>query len=354
VTDGKVRQVIAMLQLKPENAHVYILPVRSAQNANFDTLAASLHWVIRMLSIVVPIYNEEPVILPLYDRLTKVLEPLDRTYEIIFVDDASTDQGFELLANLVKTDSRLKALRLRRKFGSTAAVAAGFEEAEGEVVVAFDGGPRHHPEDIPRLLRKLEEGYDIVSGWRERPAGFVNRTITRFCGGATLKVYRAEISKDVNLYGELYRFPQLMAGFYGARVGEVLVIGEAAASCGSDDRSNGAFRNFFDLLTCKFLLSYLARPVHAVGRWGAAASALGSLLFCAVLIEQWTPAASALPQQALLLFAGALLCLGGVMVFCVGLVGEILMRTYFESQGRRIYKVREVRARRERVTNGAR
>jgi glycosyltransferase involved in cell wall biosynthesis len=287
-----------------------------------------------MLSLVVPIYNEEPVILPLYDRLTRVLENSSRTYEIIFVDDASTDHGFDLLANLVETDRHLKAIRLRQRFGSSAALAAGFEEAQGEVVVAFDGGPRSDPQDVQRLVNKLEEGYDVVSGGRERPGGFLSRMLTGASGATTLKVYRAGMLKEVNLYSELYRFPSLLASFYGARVAKVPVAGK---------RRDGTLRALFDLLTSKFLLGYLARPMHAVGRWGAAAAALGILLFAAWLIE----------QNALLLFAAALLCLGGVMVYCAGLVGEILMRTYFEGQGRRMYQVREVLARRERVTNGA-
>ena len=290
-----------------------------------------------MLSIVVPVRNEEPVILPLYDRLTTVLEQTGRTYEIIFVDDASTDQGFNLLANLVETDSRLTAIRLRRKFGPTAAVAAGFDEAHGEAVVAFDGGPRHDPDDIPRLVSKLEEGYDVVS---------IRNS------GTALKAYRAEILKDISLYSELHRFPSLLAGFYAARVAELPAAELLKSRRGKGYWKNGFLQAFFDKLACKLLLSYLARPMHAVGRWGAVAAAIGGLLFAAWWIEQLTRAAMA--ESAVQLFAAALLCFGGVMFFCTGLVGEILMRTYFESQRRRIYKVREVRARRERVTNGAR
>src|SRR5882672_2022091 len=167
-----------------------------------------------MLSIVVPIHNEEPSILPLYDRLTSVLESLQKPYEIIFVDDASRDRSFELLANLVETDNRLKVIRLRRNFGQTAALSAGFDEAQGEVIVSLDGDLQHDPEDIPNLLAKIDEGYDIASGWRKNridntvtrkiPSKIANWLMSRVSGlelhdfGTTFKAYRAEILKDIN------------------------------------------------------------------------------------------------------------------------------------------------------------
>src|SRR3954462_13402175 len=170
-----------------------------------------------MLSIVIPIHNEEPSILPLYDRLTSVLEPLKRPYEILFVDDASTDKSFELLANLVETDGHLKVIRLRRNFGQTAALSAGFHEAKGEVIIAMDGDLQHAPEDIPALLQKIDEGYDIASGWRKNrvdnaifrkiPSKIANKLMAKLSGvalrdfGTTFKAYRAEVLKDVNLYG---------------------------------------------------------------------------------------------------------------------------------------------------------
>src|SRR6202158_5575384 len=173
-----------------------------------------------MLSIVIPIPNEERAILPLYDRLTAVLEQLQRPYEILFVDDASNDRSFELLANLVQTDPHLKVLRLRRNFGQTAALAAGFHEARGKVVIAMDGDLQHAPEDIPALLAKIDEGYDIASGWRKErvdnaimrkiPSRIANWLMARASGidlrdfGTTFKAYRAEALKDVNIYGEIH------------------------------------------------------------------------------------------------------------------------------------------------------
>src|SRR5437764_9889409 len=198
-----------------------------------------------MLSIVIPIHNEDATILPLYDRLTAVLENLHTPYEILFIDDASTDRSFDLLANLVETDCRLKVIRLRRNFGQTAALAAGFDEAQGEVIVSLDGDLQHAPEDIPALLEKIEEGYDIASGWRKNrldnavtrkiPSRIANWLMARVSKvdlrdfGTTFKAYRAEILKDINLYGELHRFIPALAALYGARVAEVpdLHLGQA-------------------------------------------------------------------------------------------------------------------------------
>src|SRR6476661_7471466 len=180
-----------------------------------------------MISIVIPIHNEEPAILPLYDRLTTVLEAMNKPYEILFVDDASTDRSFELLANLVETDGRLKVIRLRRNFGQTAALSAGFDEAQGDVIISMDGDLQHDPRDIPALLAKIEEGYDIASGWRKHrvdsvarklPSRVANWLMAKASGmelhdfGTTFKAYRAVILKDINLYGELHRFIPALAG----------------------------------------------------------------------------------------------------------------------------------------------
>ena len=237
-----------------------------------------------MLSIVIPIHNEEPSILPLYDRLTSVLEQLRRSYEILFVDDASTDRSFELLANLVETDGRLKVIRLRRNFGQTAALSAGFHEAKGDIIIAMDGDLQHAPEDIPALLAKIDEGFDIASGWRKHrvdnaimrkiPSRIANWLMAKASGmdlrdfGTTFKAYRAEVLRDVNLYGELHRFIPALASFYGARVVEVPIRNTPRASGGSHYGIGRTFRVLFDILTIKFLLKYFTRPMHFFGKWG--------------------------------------------------------------------------------------
>src|SRR6476660_7619500 len=244
-----------------------------------------------MLSIVIPIHNEEPAILPLYDRLTTVMERLRRSYEIIFVDDASTDRSFDLLANLVETDSHLKVLRLRRNFGQTPALAAGFDEASGGVVISLDGDLQHDPEDIPLLLEKIDEGYDIASGWRKErvdnaitrkiPSRIANWMMAKASGinlrdfGTTFKAYRAEVLKDVNLYGELHRFIPALASFCGARVAEVPIRNTPRAAGDSHYGIGLTFRVLFDILTIKFLLKYFTRPMHFFGTLGLAGTGTG-------------------------------------------------------------------------------
>jgi glycosyltransferase involved in cell wall biosynthesis len=322
-----------------------------------------------MLSIVIPIHNEEPSLLPLYDRLTTVLEQLHKPYEIVFIDDASTDRSFDLLANLVETDAHLKVIRLRRNFGQTAALAAGFDEAQGDVIVSLDGDLQHDPEDIPQLLAKIEEGYDIASGWRKNrvdntvtrkiPSRIANWMMKRASGvdlhdfGTTFKAYRAEVLKDVNLYGELHRFIPALASFYGARVVEVPIRNVERPNGSSHYGLGRTFRVFFDILTINFLLRYLTRPMHFFGKWGLLGIVLGSMVLLAMLGDKFA-GEDIIVEHGPLLVAGALLWFSGFMLFSTGLIGEVLMRTYFESQGRRIYAVREVRCRREPVADGAR
>ena len=322
-----------------------------------------------MLSIVIPIHNEEPAILPLYDRLTAVLETLRRPYEIIFVDDASADRSFDLLANLVETDSHLKVLRLRRNFGQTAALAAGFDEAQGDVIISLDGDLQHDPDDIPLLLEQIEAGYDIASGWRKNrvdnavtrkiPSRIANWMMKRASGvdlhdfGTTFKAYRSEILKDINLYGELHRFIPALASFYGARTIEVPIKNIERPNGASHYGLGRTFRVFFDILTIGFLLRYLTRPMHFFGKWGLAGIVLGSVILFGILVQK-IAGHDVIAEHGPLMMAGGLLWLAGLMLFCVGLMGEVLMRTYFESQGRRIYAVREIRSRREQLVDGTR
>src|SRR5581483_4786463 len=255
-----------------------------------------------MLSIVIPIHNEEPSILPLYDRLTAVLESLQKPYEIIAVDDASTDRSFDLLSNLVETDARLKVVRLRRNFGQTAALSAGFDEAQGNVIISLDGDLQHAPEDIPALLAKIEEGYDIASGWRKErvdnaltrklPSRIANWLMAKSSGiqlrdfGTTFKAYRSEILKEINLYGELHRFIPALASFYGARIAEVPIRNTPRASGDSHYGIGRTFRVLFDILTIKFLLKYMTRPMHFFGSLGLAGTASGGAIMLYLAIKK--------------------------------------------------------------------
>jgi len=315
------------------------------------------------LSIVIPIHNEEPSILPLYDRLTLVLEKLRKPYEIIFVDDASTDRSFDLLANLVETDGRLKVIRLRRNFGQTAALAAGFDEAQGSVIISLDGDLQHAPEDIPALLEKIEEGYDIASGWRKNrvdnavtrkiPSRIANWLMAKASHvelrdfGTTFKAYRAEIIKDVNLYGELHRFIPALASLYGARIAEVPIKNIPRPAGGSHYGLSRTFRVMFDIFTIWFLLKYFTRPMHFFGKWGVMSAGLGGGVLAFLAGKKLIIGGDIIEQHGPLMVAGALALITGVILFCTGLLGEVLTRTYYESQGRRIYAVREIRSRRE-------
>jgi glycosyltransferase involved in cell wall biosynthesis len=302
--------------------------------------------------------------------LTRALESLARPYEILFVDDASTDRSFELLANLVETDARLKVIRLRRNFGQTAALSAGFDEAQGEVIVSLDGDLQHDPADIPALLAKIDEGYDIASGWRKErvdnaitrklPSRVANWLMAKISGldlrdfGTTFKAYRAEVLKDVNLYGDLHRFIPALASFYGARVAEVPIRNVPRPSGASHYGLGRTFRVLFDLITVKFLLSYLTRPMHFFGKFGLLGTGLGGSILAFLAVKKLL-GYEIVMEHGPLMVAGALLFLSGLSMFTTGLLGEVLMRTYFESQGRRIYAVREIRSHRQpRVPGQAR
>jgi glycosyltransferase involved in cell wall biosynthesis len=284
------------------------------------------------------------------------------------VDDASTDRSFDLLANLVETDQRLKVIRLRRNFGQTAALAAGFDESQGNIVISLDGDLQHAPEDIPALLEKIDEGYDIASGWRKNrldnafsrrlPSRIANWLMAKACGvdlrdfGTTFKAYRAEILKDINLYGELHRFIPALASFYGARIAEVPIRNMPRAAGGSHYGIGRTFRVMFDIFTLWFLLRYFTRPMHFFGKLGLISGGAGGALLAGIAIKKLWTGIDIIAEHGPLMLVGALALVTGVILFCTGLLGEVLTRTYFESQGRRIYAVREIRTRREEKTAG--
>ena len=316
-----------------------------------------------MLSVVVPVHNEEAHLLPLYDRLTATLGAVGETYEIVFVDDYSTDSSRELLGNLVDHDTRLKVVLLRRNFGQTAALAAGFEMAEGDVVIAMDGDLQHAPEDIPALLSRLDQGYDVVSGWRRErvdnaltrrfPSRVANWLMAKLSGvelhdfGTTFKAYRAEVLESIRLYGDLHRFIPVLASMEGARIAEVPIRNVPRRGGASHYGLGRTFRVFFDLITLRFLMRYLTRPMHFFGSLGLALGVTAAADF-AYLGARKLQGVHIMTEHGPLLVAGAVLALSGVQLLCTGLIGEVLMRTYFESQGRPIYSVQEVLTSRDR------
>ena len=243
--------------------------------------------------------------------------------------------------------------------------AAGFDKAQGEIVISLDGDLQHEPEDIPLLLAKIDEGYDIASGWRKNrvdnavtrkiPSRIANWLMSKASGvdlhdfGTTFKAYRAEVIKDVNLYGELHRFIPALASIYGARVVEVPIKNVPRASGASHYGLSRTFRVMFDILTIRFILTYLTRPMHFFGKWGLLGTIIGGAILTYIAGYKLTGHEIA-GEHGPLMVAGGLLLLAGLVLFCTGILGEVLMRVYFESQGRRIYAVREVRGRRDAVS----
>jgi glycosyltransferase involved in cell wall biosynthesis len=309
------------------------------------------------LSIVIPLFNEEENVEPLYAQLKDALEPLEQSYEIIIVDDGSTDRSFELLRDLHTLDKRLTVIRFRRNFGQTAAFAAGFEYAQGRVVITMDADLQNDPADIPRLLEKLEKGYDVVSGWRvERwksawltrrlPSVVANRLISETTGvhlhdyGCSLKAYRSEVVKNINLYGELHRFIPAMASWMGVSVAEIPVHYQPRQFGRSKYGLSRTIKVILDLLTVRFLLSYSTRPIHIFGSLGLALSGLGAILGLYLSVVKLALGQD-IGSRPLLLLAILLMVLG-VQMITMGLLGELVVRTYHESQGKRIYVVREI------------
>jgi len=321
------------------------------------------------VSVVIPIHNEEKTIVPLYERLVKVLENRAVAFEILFVDDASVDRGPKLLRELAGVDARLQVIRLRRQFGQTAALAAGFELASGEVIVAMDGDLQHDPEEIPLLLDKIEEGYDIASGWRAArkdnpvtrrlPSRAANWLMGRVSGvplrdfGTTFKAYRRETIKDIRLYGELHRFIPALASLNGARIAEVPISNTSRAAGRSHYGMARTLRVLFDIITIRFLLKYFTRPMHLFGSIGLACGASGGLILAFLAADKLLRAHHLMTEHGPLLIAGAMLSLAGLQLLCTGLIGEVLIRTYFESQNRPIYAIREIISSKERPTVAA-
>ena len=308
------------------------------------------------LSVVVPIYNEVESLPKVIDAIASSLTTSNINYEIICVDDGSRDGSAELLKQQAKTRTDLIAVLFRRNYGQTAAMAAGFKYAKSRVVVTMDGDLQNDPADIPKLLEKLNEGYDLVSGWRQNrndatlsrvlPSKIANWVIGKVTGvklhdyGCSLKAYSAEIVADMNLYGELHRFLPALAFIEGARIAEIPVLHHARASGRSKYGLGRTFRVLMDLLTVLFLKKFVTRPMHVFGLLGILSLMAGTILG-AYLTFLKLGLGQSIGQRPLLVLA-VLLVLTGIQLFSFGLLAELLMRTYYESQGRPIYRVREV------------
>jgi glycosyltransferase involved in cell wall biosynthesis len=310
------------------------------------------------LSVFLPVYNEEPNLPPLHAKLDQSLKALGRTAEIIYVDDGSTDGSLRVLRELARRDNRVRVVALRRNYGQTAAMAAGIDAACGEVLIPMDADMQNDPADIVRLLEKLDEGYDVVSGWRKNrqdklitrkiPSMLANRLISWIGGvplhdyGCSLKAYRRESIEDVRLYGEMHRFIPIYASWAGARVAEIPVEHHARTMGKSKYGLSRTLKVVFDLMTIKFMASYQTKPLYIFGTAGLLTfviSFLSGLLALLMKFASW-PKHADLVQTPLPVMAMVLLVLG-IQFFLMGLLAEMLVRTYHESQAKSIYAVRE-------------
>jgi glycosyltransferase involved in cell wall biosynthesis len=308
------------------------------------------------ISLVIPIYNEAPNIEALYGEITAALDPWGRTYEVLLIDDGSSDGSADLLARLPARDPRFRVIRFRRNFGQTPAFSAGFAHARGRVIITSDGDLQNDPKDIPMLVARLEEGFDIVCGWRKNrkdtlitrriPSIIANKLISRATGvdlhdyGCSLKAFRSEVVKPLRLYGEMHRFIPAIASEFGVKVDEVAVNHRARTAGTSKYGLSRTIRVILDLVTVKFLLNYATRPLQIFGLVGVILGALGAaimayLAFVRLFLHQ------GIADRPLLLF-GILLVSSGLQLLTMGLLAELQARTYHESQDKPTYAIREI------------
>jgi glycosyltransferase involved in cell wall biosynthesis len=303
------------------------------------------------VSVVIPVYNEELNVQRMDESLAVVL---DQSAEFIFVDDGSSDQTFAKLRDIAQSDPRVRLLRFARNFGQTAALSAGIDHARGEIIVPIDGDLQNDPTDIPRLLAKLDEGFDVVSGWRKDrqdnfrrrlPSVIANRLISWISGvhlhdyGCSLKAYRRDVIKDIRLYGEMHRFVPIYATWQGAQVTEMPVQHHARVAGKSKYGLERTLKVVLDMVVVKFLASYATKPIYVFGGFGLVSLFASFAAFVVMLYFKFTGYAdfveTPLPLVVVMLF------LVGCLGILLGLVAELSIRTYYESQGKRTYRVRE-------------
>ena len=306
-------------------------------------------------SIVVPFHNEEENVTKLYDRVKDVMEHVGASFEMVFVDDGSRDRTYRLLEEIAAVDSRVLVVKLRRNFGQTSALAAGFDHASGEAILAMDGDLQHDPAEIPGFLAKLEEGYDVVSGWRAQrgdnvvlrriPSGVANWLMARLSGvdihdfGTTFKAYRREVIQNIPLYGEMHRFIPALASWYGASICEIPISNSARESGRSHYGLSRTFRVFFDLLTIRFLLKYMTRPLLFFGGIGSLGVLSGGGIALWLLLEKLLTGQAVAGAHGPWFIIAAVLILAGIQFIGVGLLGELQVRHFFTQSQRAPYAV---------------
>jgi len=308
---------------------------------------------LKAVSVVIPIFNEEENISPLYQALKAAMEGMKSAYEVIFVDDGSDDGSGEVLLRLAQGDNQIKVIQLRKNFGQTAAIAAGVDFARGKIIVTMDGDGQNDPKDIPRLLKKLEGGYDVASGWRKNrkdpflskkfPSAVANRLISWLTRvrlhdyGCTLKAYRRDILKDVRLYGEMHRFIPAYASWVGAKITELEVSHHPRRHGRSKYGLSRTSSIILDLITILFLQRYSTKPIRLFGGAGMILFGLGGVTGLFVLYRRLIWGGVWISPMILLSF---LFITMGVMFILLGLIAEIIIRTYHESQGKPVYAIK--------------
>lgn len=306
-------------------------------------------------SIVVPFHNEEENVTTLYDRLKAVMEQVGDTFELVFVDDGSRDRTYRFLEEIAAVDSRVLVIKLRRNFGQTSALAAGFDHAQGDFILAMDGDLQHNPDEIPSFLAKLEEGYDVVSGWRSQrgdnfifrriPSFIANRLMATLSGveihdfGTTFKAYRREVIQNIPLYGEMHRFIPALASWYGASICEVPISNAAREFGQSHYNISRTFRVFFDLLTIRFLLRYMTRPLHFFGTVGALGMLTGSGMAVWLLLLKIFTGQHVMDMHGPIFVIAGVLLLAGIQMMGIGLLGELQVRHFYTASHRAPYAV---------------
>ena len=309
----------------------------------------------RQVSVVVPVLNEQDNIEPLYEQITQTLDD-KYDYEIIFVDDGSSDNSFDVLSRLQKADPKIRVIRFRKNFGQTAALSAGFTYARGNIIAAIDADLQNDPADIPKIIDKLEEGFDVVSGWRKKrhdkvitrllPSKIANWLISKITGvklhdyGCTLKAYRKEILAETKLYGEMHRFIPALASWSGARIAEMEVNHRPRTTGTAKYGLERTIKVLLDLITVKFLLSFSTKPIQLFGGWGFLALFLGSASGLLVILMKILRGTDMTGNP--LLYLTILFLVIGVQFIFMGLLAELLVRTYHESQNRPTYVIKEI------------
>jgi glycosyltransferase involved in cell wall biosynthesis len=305
-------------------------------------------------SIVIPVYNEEANIYPLYKELKPVMEKIGKPYEILFVDDGSRDRTYRFLRNLHEKDRTVRIVKLRKNYGQTAAMSAGFDNARGEVIITMDGDLQNSPKDIPRLIARINSGYDVVSGWRfnrkdpglskKIPSKMSNKLARYITGlplhdfGCTLKAYRKEALEDVELYGEMHRYIPALVAWQGYSVTELKVEHRARTRGQTKYGASRLLRGFLDLMNIRFWSKYSTRPLHFFGWMGAISFIIGFLIGLYKLVLRFT-INDPLEAGPMLIFAVMMVILG-VQFIMFGFLGEIMIRTYYQGK-KKIYNVKE-------------